>query len=300
MCSQEGGNPLSEDGHTLESSREALRRNIIGNNRIATRYDTWHPEIFTEIEQERLAESLARAVAAVESGGSPPLVLDFGCGSGNLTRHLVELGCDVVAADVAPRFLKIIQDKFGSTGQVEVLKLNGNDLSALAGRSFDMIATYSVLHHLADYSGTVAELAGLLRPGGVLFIDHEWSERRWDGDPIYDEFLQKVWTPPPPHKKTIARFFKPRNYYNKARDLYYQYSGLLDQGDIHVYPEDHIEWARMEEALHNRGLLTVFSEDYLNFWAHYDVAVYEAFKDRTADMHVLAMRRPAIAASASE
>jgi 2-polyprenyl-3-methyl-5-hydroxy-6-metoxy-1,4-benzoquinol methylase len=290
---------VTEGGHAAESSDKVLRRNIVGNNRIATRYDTWHPEIFTEIEQERLAGVLARAVAAIETEGSPPVVLDFGCGSGNLTRHLVELGCHVVAADVAPRFLKIINEKFGSTGQVETVRLNGRDLSALEERSFDMVATYSVLHHLADYLGTVTALARMIRPGGVLFIDHEWSERRWEGDPLYDEFLERVWTPPPPHKKTMARFFKPRNYYNKSRELYYRYSGLLDQGDIHVYAEDHIEWARMEAALRDDGFETLFSEEYLLFWAHYDVSVYEAFKDRTVDMHVLAMRKPVVVVSAS-
>jgi 2-polyprenyl-3-methyl-5-hydroxy-6-metoxy-1,4-benzoquinol methylase len=276
-----------------DESEKVLRRNIVGNNRIAQRYDTWHPEIFTDIEQERLSAVLARAVGAVESGGVPPLVLDFGCGSGNLTRHLLALGCSVVAADVAPKFLKIVQQKFGSSGRVETVQLNGRDLSALAGRRFDAIATYSVLHHVADYMGTVRELTRMLRPGGVLFIDHEWSERRWDGDSLYDEFLSAVWSPPPRRKKTLARFFKPRNYLNTARDLYYRYSGLLDQGDIHVYPNDHIEWAKLESDLHDQGLVTIFSEDYLLFWAHYDVDVYRAYKDRTVDMHVLAMRTAA-------
>jgi 2-polyprenyl-3-methyl-5-hydroxy-6-metoxy-1,4-benzoquinol methylase len=273
------------------SPADPVRRNIVGNNRVARVYDDWHPEIFTEMEQDRLSGALSRALSA--TGASPAArALDFGCGSGNVTRHLVSLGCEVVAADVACKFLDIVEEKLGSTGRVETVLLNGRDLSALQDRTFDLIALYSVLHHVPDYIGVVEELARMLRPGGVLFMDHEMTDAYWDGSETYDEFLARACHQAAPRAKTIARFFKPRNYFNKARDLYIRLSGLTDQGDIHVFPDDHIEWARIEDSLAAMGFIPVLSEDYLLFRAHYDVEVFREYEQRCSDVHVLALRRP--------
>ena len=49
---------------------------------------------------------------AVRTAFAGARVLDFCCGSGNLTRHLLELGFEVVAADVSERFLALVERRF--------------------------------------------------------------------------------------------------------------------------------------------------------------------------------------------
>ena len=49
-------------------------------------------------------------------------------------------------------------------GQADVLELGG------LGRSFDLIECSGVLHHLADPFAGARALAGVLKPGGVLFL----------------------------------------------------------------------------------------------------------------------------------
>lgn len=162
------------------SSDRHLVRNIAVHDRIARAYERQHGEIFNPVEQDRLHAALERAKAEISSRGKALRALDFGCGSGNLSRHLLDLGFEVVAADVSRGFLDLVRAKFAAR-PLETFQLGGQGLGALADDSFDLVATYSVLHHIPDYGAAVAEMARVTRSGGILFIDHEPSEAFWAG-----------------------------------------------------------------------------------------------------------------------
>ncbi|MEM4732959.1 MAG: methyltransferase domain-containing protein, partial [Candidatus Bathyarchaeia archaeon] len=55
------------------------------------------------------------------------------------------------------------------------------DMTFSKGR-FDLIACYSVLHHLPDYAGAVQRLSAFLKKGGVLYLDHEASPFYWKSE----------------------------------------------------------------------------------------------------------------------
>ncbi|HEY3316903.1 MAG TPA: methyltransferase domain-containing protein [Coriobacteriia bacterium] len=267
---------------------DPVKRNVVLHNRIANLYDDWHPEIFTEVEQTRLRAALEEAAAA--TGKSPDRIaaMDLGCGSGNVTRHLVEMGFCVTATDVADNFLTLVEKRWGATGRLRTVLLNGEDFHSIPEGSFDLITAYSVLHHLPDYLATLADLVPLLRPGGVIYLDHEVTDAYWQNDPVYAEFTSKANRPEPAVKDRL-RFLKPAKYLRKLRELYYK-RAAEDLGDIHTWPEDHIEWERVEARLRDEGLSVVFSRDYLLFREYYLPEVYEAYRDRCSDVHVLAMR----------
>ena len=147
-----------------------ILRNIAIHDRIAKRYDRIHGEIFNDVEQSRLRADVKHAVDSISSGSLN--ALDFGCGSGNLTRHLLENGCSVTSADVSQGFLDLVQSRYPT---VDTHRLNGIDLSEIATSTFDIVATYSVLHHVPDYLAAVREMARVCKPGGVLYLDHEPS-----------------------------------------------------------------------------------------------------------------------------
>ena len=79
--------------------------------------------------------------------------------------------------------------------KVEVITRRAGDKAAgthwcsTGDGSYDMVATYSVLHHVPDYLRIVEEMARVLKPGGILYLDHEASDSYWEGDKVYDEFL---------------------------------------------------------------------------------------------------------------
>lgn len=268
---------------TSPAEQRQIDRNVKIHDRVAERYERTHDEIFNDVEQARLRSALARAKAAIGSGADRPRALDFGCGSGNLTRHLLALGFEVVAADVSQRFLDLVERRHRGE-PVSACRIDGAGLSALGDSSFDLVATYSVLHHVPDYLGAVAEMARVTRPGGVVYVDHEHSPRYWQDDPAYRGFVRAA------RRLDWRKFLVPHNYYGKLRRL------LIDprysnEGDIHVWPDDHIEWDAIAATLAERGFEPLIEEDYLVCRAGYRPEVYQAYSDRCADMRVAAWRR---------
>jgi ubiquinone/menaquinone biosynthesis C-methylase UbiE len=267
---------------TGSDAQAKVDHNITAHNRIAGSYESLHGEIFNDIEQARLRSAIEQAKANVATGREPISALDFGCGSGNLTGHLLAVGAHVTAADVSDGFLDLVRSRHPSD-RLRTFQLNGSDLDGLTDASFDLVATYSVLHHIPDYLGACAELARVSRPGGVVLIDHEQSEEYWDGDPLYEEFRRAAL------RFDWRKYLTPANYIHRLRRVFEpRYS---NEGDIHVWPDDHIEWTKITEVMQKHGFEIVAEENYLLFRALYRRDVYERFKDRCADTRLMIFRK---------
>ncbi len=259
-----------------------LSLNISIHDRVAKVYEARHGEIFNDIEQGRLRSALARALGHVRSRSATITALDFGCGSGNLTRHLLQLGAEVIACDVSPRFLELVTRRFDGL-PVRLHRLNGKDLSEIAAESIDFVGAYSVLHHIPDYLGALKEMARVCRPGGVIYLDHEHCPAYWTRDPLYSQFVQEaahidwrkfcVWQN---YVGKIRRFFNPR---------------FANEGDIHVWPDDHIEWPQIEAVLSDAGCEIVQREDYLLYRRIYRAEVYDRYKNQCVDHRLLVVRK---------
>jgi SAM-dependent methyltransferase len=89
-------------------------------------------------------------------------VLDLGCRSGALTRHLLA-GNEVVGVDVDRDALA----KAAALG-IEPVEANVEDPLPFPDGSFDAVVAGELLEHLRFPDGLVAEIRRILRPGGVL------------------------------------------------------------------------------------------------------------------------------------
>lgn len=103
--------------------------------------------------------------------GSFDRVLDFGCGSGRVLRHLCDLPetCRLYGSDIDPEAIAwcrshLLRGHFAVNGPVPPL--------AFASESFDLIYALSVFTHLnEDYQRAwLAELARVAKPGGVVML----------------------------------------------------------------------------------------------------------------------------------
>lgn len=263
-----------------------FNRNIGGV--LTRKYERRHGEIFNPVEQERLHNALRTAVEAVQTGAKPIRALDYGCGSGNLTRYMIELGINTVSADVSQGFLKLIKQNFARTGLSETLKINGKDLSGVNDDSFDMVATYSVLHHVPDYLGIVVEMCRVVKPGGIVFIDHEVPESYYNRTEEYNEFLRKA-RPAVNYKRYFRLLSDVRGYKHIVKRLLNP--RYKPEGDIHVWPDDHIEWDKIEQLLVSKGCEIVLKQDYLLYKSIYNLDVYNEYKSRCVDQRMIIARR---------
>jgi len=94
-------------------------------------------------------------------------VLDFGCGMGHLCRRLAAEGCRVRGLNLSLRQLAIARRAGGRAAAIGFDLYGGAALPYTDG-AFDRILFQESLCHVPDRPTLFAELARVLRPGGVL------------------------------------------------------------------------------------------------------------------------------------
>jgi SAM-dependent methyltransferase len=117
----------------------------------------------------RLTGRLARlAGAAGELTAAGGELLDLGCGSGELARHLAAVGYRVTGCDIAPQMLHqaAAADEAHAVRWIR-LEPRWRTLPLAAG-SLDAVVAASVLEYVQDPAAVLGECARVLRPGGVL------------------------------------------------------------------------------------------------------------------------------------
>jgi 2-polyprenyl-3-methyl-5-hydroxy-6-metoxy-1,4-benzoquinol methylase/uncharacterized protein YbaR (Trm112 family) len=101
------------------------------------------------------------------------LMLDGGCGNGELTRAIAEYGVEIVAMDFSRSVEKARKRLFekGFPVSHRVHYLQGNVLELpLRRRSFDIVHSSGVLHHTPSTERAFRSVAQATKPGGKLYI----------------------------------------------------------------------------------------------------------------------------------
>jgi 2-polyprenyl-6-hydroxyphenyl methylase/3-demethylubiquinone-9 3-methyltransferase len=118
-------------------------------------------------------------------------VLDVGCGGGLLAEEFAALGCKVTGVDRSEPTLHAAREHALRSG-LDIRYLSGDaaDLP-FAGPQFDVVCCCDVLEHVDDVGVVVAEIARVLRPGGVFFFDT--INRTWQSKLFAIKFAQDWW-----------------------------------------------------------------------------------------------------------
>jgi len=98
------------------------------------------------------------------------LVLEVGCGTGQLGLFLATADRTVIGADLARPSLELARDaaaRYGVDARFVETDLRSPGLERGA---FDVVICSGVLHHTPDPRASFASVARLVRPGGVLVI----------------------------------------------------------------------------------------------------------------------------------
>lgn len=109
-------------------------------------------------------------------------MVELGCGSGLLTRFLVDAGHRVMATDASPAMLDIAREYVPGAEEIRRLTLPDDPIPEADA----VVSVGHALSYLADESSidcALRRIAAALRPGGVVafdICDLEWGERRRD------------------------------------------------------------------------------------------------------------------------
>ncbi|HEY6316018.1 MAG TPA: class I SAM-dependent methyltransferase [Streptosporangiaceae bacterium] len=126
------------------------------------------------------ADSCAPGILALLASVTGGVVLELGCGSGALTRHLLAAGHRVIATDASPAMLELARSELGADVDLRVLALPDDPLPAADA----IVSVGHVISYLPDAAAVdraLVAMAAALRPGGVLAIDVcdlEWGALR--------------------------------------------------------------------------------------------------------------------------
>jgi SAM-dependent methyltransferase len=99
-------------------------------------------------------------------------VLEFGAGTGWLSRFLTQLGCRLILLDVSPSALAIARELYerqpiiGERPQPRFMTFDGRRIDLPDG-SVDRILSFHAFHHVPEPDAMLQEFGRLLKPGGV-------------------------------------------------------------------------------------------------------------------------------------
>jgi len=254
----------------------------------AAQYDEKHVEIYNPTEQKRIRHVLKDALTHIPLESGVPRALDYGAGTGNLTGHLLDLGVNVAASDVSSKYLERLRLKLGNSDRLGTILLNGDDLSGILDRSFDMVATYSVLHHVPDYLKIIDEFVRVLKTEGIVYIDHEVCPTYWEENAEYEAYLEELG----------AEFSKAHRselgYYpeeTKRKPLSRKRRRIRKGGDLHVFKDDHIMWDAIEAKLRSQCEI-IINDDYLVCREREENAkIWRKWRNKCADMHIMVAKK---------
>lgn len=214
-------------------------------------YEALHPEVYSKKEQKRIITTLEDIDRKIQNNQRN--ALDVGAGTGNLTGKLLAMGYKVTATDISPEMCAILRKKYRVylPNQLSVINSPIEELTFSQGK-FDLITSYSVLHHLPNYVSALKTLAAYLKVGGVIYIDHEASPSYWKGESSSLGSLIK------------AIYFHSNPTINA---LYFQIIGLKVP-TIDYTLSDY--WHKKEHALDHQDIAQVFKETGFTFYKRFD------------------------------
>lgn len=147
----------------------------VGNDRFDAEASTWDskPEV---VESSRLClQSLLSHAPSYLPHLSSADVLEIGCGTGLLTVPLASHVGSVVALDTARGMIDMLRSKLAAhhlqdkvTAEVRLLEDPHDPI--LGGKSFDLVVSHLVFHHVPDMRALVHVMHGTLKSGGRIWI----------------------------------------------------------------------------------------------------------------------------------
>ena len=151
-------------------------------------------------------------------------LLEVGAGSGQDSAFFAAAGLAVVATDLSPAMVEYCRAKGLDARVADVMSLD------FPPASFDAIYTTNCLLHVPDASlpAALTTLAGLLRPGGLMYLG-VWGGADWEGEVDDDDHVPKrffAWRTDAQIQEHAARDFEILDFHTVTTEHDHHYQAL--------------------------------------------------------------------------
>ena len=239
-------------------------------------YDTFMDNIPYE-EWEKYLKSLL-----YEYGVREGLVLELGCGTGNMTEILAQSGYDMIGVDNAEEMLEIAIEKRMNSG-LDILYLQ-QDM-----REFELYGTVKAIVSVCDSVNYILEEEELeevfrlvnnyLDPGGVFIFDFNtvYKYREILGDQTIAENREE------------CSFIWDNYYYEEERINEYELSLFIREGDSELYRK--YQETHFQKAYDLETMKRLITQSGLEYITAYDAFTKEAPTRVSERIYVIARER---------
>lgn len=239
-------------------------------------YDTFMDNIPYE-EWEKYLKSLL-----YEYGVREGLVLELGCGTGNMTEILAQSGYDMIGVDNAEEMLEIAIEKRMKSG-LDILYLQ-QDM-----REFELYGTVKAIVSVCDSLNYILEEEELeevfrlvnnyLDPGGVFIFDFNtvYKYREILGDQTIAENREE------------CSFIWDNYYYEEERINEYELSLFIREGDSELYRK--YQETHFQKAYDLETMKRLITQSGLEYITAYDAFTKEAPTRVSERIYVIARER---------
>jgi 2-polyprenyl-6-hydroxyphenyl methylase / 3-demethylubiquinone-9 3-methyltransferase len=147
----------------------------------------------------------------LEGTGVTPLagltLADIGCGGGLTAEPLAKMGAAVTAVDASAEAIGVARTHAALTDTTVDYRVCEAAALVAEGRQFDVVTALEVIEHVSDTTQFMADLAALVRPGGVLILSTLNRTARAFGVAIIGAEYVLRWLPRGTH--SWRKFVKP-------------------------------------------------------------------------------------------
>jgi 2-polyprenyl-3-methyl-5-hydroxy-6-metoxy-1,4-benzoquinol methylase len=120
----------------------------------------------TRITQDRIERCLGFPIEQLDGKN----ILEVGSGAGRFTELLLKGGGHVHTVDLS-NAVEVNKENMGNPAHYVIAQASVYELP-FPGQSFDLVVCLGVIQHTPDSEKTIAALWQMVKPGGILVIDH--------------------------------------------------------------------------------------------------------------------------------
>ena len=140
-------------------------------------------KVYDELMQEINYDEWADYIFRMTLNSTKPIkkILEFGCGTGNITLRLAKKGFDMRAVDLSEDMLTVADEKAEAQGIENVRFFKGDMSNFQIGETFDAVIvccdSFNYLKSLDEIESFLSCSAEALKPGGLLMFDMNTPEK---------------------------------------------------------------------------------------------------------------------------